>query len=136
MNLPPYDKIRSGEEMKQCYKKALQEIEGLRSSQQMDRVGNKMGRKKLHEKDELLKAAKRKLRDLTKKELAHENAKKASVYSGGATVAITMLYQAWHVVGFPGGRSWMAWWEHEAVYGAMCWGLTVILGFMLKAGKE
>ena len=136
MNLPTYDKIRSGEEMKQYYKQALQEIESLKQRAQLANGVTKMGAKQLQEKKELLNAAKRKLKELTKKEMAHENAKKATMYSGGATVAITMLYQAWHVVGFPGGRSWMVWWEHEAIYGAMCWALTVLLGVAFKAGKD
>tara|TARA_R110000824_G_scaffold81446_7_gene204770 strand:+ start:1450 stop:1806 length:357 start_codon:yes stop_codon:yes gene_type:complete len=118
--------------MKKFYEAALREVSVLRGQVKMERTGSKMIDKALNvEKTKSTRA----LKSLSEQELVSDQAKKATYYSGASTVAITMLYQAWDVVGFPGGRDWGIWWEHEAVYGAMVWGLTVAICWLYKQGK-
>ena len=82
------------------------------------------------------KVAKGQVVRLSKKQKATEEAKKAGYWSGAATIAITILYETWKVVGFPGGREWMHWWNHEAVYGVMVWVSTCTLGWFYRAGHK
>ena len=82
------------------------------------------------------KVASKQLVQVTKKQKATDEAKKAGYWSGAATIAITILYETWKVVGFPGGREWMEWWSHEAVYGVMVWCSTVTLGWFYRAGHK
>lgn len=44
-----------------------------------------------------------------------------------------MMYEAFKVVGFPGGRAWAEWWGHEAVYGAIVWAVTMSFGWAYRA---
>ena len=57
----------------------------------------------------------------------------AGYWSGAAAIAVTMMYEALKVVGFPGGRAWAEWWVHEAVYGAMVWTVTMSFGWAYRA---
>tara|TARA_Y100000310_G_scaffold117615_1_gene116360 strand:+ start:544 stop:864 length:321 start_codon:yes stop_codon:yes gene_type:complete len=82
------------------------------------------------------KAAQGQVVQLTKKQKALDEAKKAGYWSGAATIGVTILYETWKVVGFPGGHAWMGWWNHEAIYGVMVWCTTVTLGFFYKAGHS
>jgi len=79
------------------------------------------------------KAAKGKLVTLTKHQKAKDEANKAGYWSGAAAIAVTMMYEAFKVVGFPGGRAWSEWWGHEAVYGAIVWSVTMSFGWAYRA---
>ena len=39
--------------------------------------------------------------------MAKEEAKKAGYWSGAAAISVTILYEVWKIVGFPGGREWI-----------------------------
>ncbi len=62
--------------------------------------------------------------------------KKAGYWSGAATISVTILYEMWKVVGFPGGYRWADFWAHEAVYGVMVWCSTMILGILYRAAHK
>ena len=79
------------------------------------------------------KAAKGQLVTLTKQQKARDEANKAGYWSGAAAIAVTMMYEAFKVVGFPGGRAWAEWWGHEAVYGAIVWSVTMGFGWAYRA---
>ena len=79
------------------------------------------------------KAAKGQLVTLTKQQKARDEANKAGYWSGAAAIAVTMMYEAFKVVGFPGGRAWAEWWAHEAVYGAIVWTVTMGFGWAYRA---
>ena len=79
------------------------------------------------------KAARGELVTLTKQQKARDEANKAGYWSGAAAIAVTMMYEAFKVVGFPGGRAWAEWWGHEAVYGAIVWSVTMGFGWAYRA---
>ena len=65
-----------------------------------------------------------------------DEAKKAGYWSGAATISVTILYEMWKVVGFPGGYRWADFWAHEAVYGVMVWCSTMVLGILYRAAHK
>ena len=82
------------------------------------------------------KVAKGQLVQVTKKQKALDEAKKAGYWSGAATIGVTILYETWKVTGFPGGGKWMDWWNHEAIYGVMVWVSTCTLAFFYRAAHD
>ena len=133
MIYPTYNKIRSTGEMKECYEKALKEITSLRDMQRTERAASRENRQEALESRRQVKRLNRDLLTMTAKEKAAEEASKCGYWSGAATVCVTMLYEAWRIVGFPGGRAWAAWWEHEALYGAICFITTMTFASFHKA---
>jgi len=79
------------------------------------------------------KAARGELVTLTKQQKAKDEANKAGYWSGAAAISVTIAYEAFKVVGFPGGRAWAEWWGHEAVYGAIVWSVTMGFGWAYRA---
>ena len=133
---PPANKIASPTELKEKYEKARNEIS---SYKQMANIANISARdlaKDKHKYKKEAKVASRQLVQLSKKQKATDEAKKAGYWSGAATIVITILYETWKVIGFPGGHAWMEWWNHEAVYGVMVWCSTVTLGWFYRAGHK
>ena len=133
---PPWERIASPTELREKYESARNEIKNYK---QMANMANVTSRELAKDKYKYIKEAKvanGQVVRLSKKQKATEEAKKAGYWSGAATIAITILYETWKVVGFPGGREWMAWWEHEAVYGVMVWVSTCTLGWFYRAGHK
>ena len=79
------------------------------------------------------KAARGKLVTLSKHQKAKDEANKAGYWSGAAAITVTIFYEAFKVVGFPGGRAWSEWWGHEAVYGVIVWTVTMGFGWAYRA---
>ena len=135
-NYPPYNKIRTTSEMKEYYEKARKEIENYKTSAKIANVSAKQSAKDAR----ALKAENKQLgKDvvtLTKNQKAVDEAKKAGYWSGAAAIAVTILYEIWKVVGFPGGREWLEFWQHEAVYGVIMWISTVLFGILYKDVKN
>tara|TARA_Y100000004_G_scaffold29507_1_gene30461 strand:- start:584 stop:997 length:414 start_codon:yes stop_codon:yes gene_type:complete len=130
--LPP-ERIASPDQLRDSYRKALEEIKTLRKAAHNERVASRQNRKEALEGRQTVKKLNKDIVTLTKREKAAEEASKCGYWSGGATVCVTMLYEAWRVVGFPGGGAWRAWWEHEALYGAICWIVTMTFASFHKA---
>ena len=133
---PPYNSIASTSDMKKHYESARKEIINYKK---MATAANSTSRglaKDKHKYKKEAKVAKGQLVQVTKKQKALDEAKKAGYWSGAATIGVTILYETWKVVGFPGGRAWMGWWEHEAIYGVMVWCSTVTLGWAYKASHS
>ena len=133
---PPWERIASPTELKEKYTSARNEIINYKKMAHIANVTSKELAKDKRKYKAEAKEAKGKVVRLSKKQKATEEAKKAGYWSGAATIAITILYETWKVVGFPGGREWMGWWEHEAVYGVMGWTSTCILGWFYRAGHK
>ena len=129
---PPYERISSTGELKQCYENARKEIISYQEAAKRERKLSRELAKDKHELQRDAKATKRKLVTLTEKQKAKDEATKCASWSGAATIAITLLYQAWHIVGFPGGYKWMVWWEHEAVYGVLVWCSTALFAYVYR----
>lgn len=132
-NYPPSNEIASPTEMRKLYDEAVKEIKSYKKSAQIASAGARMVSKENQELKKETKVAARQVLTLTKKQKATSEAKKAGYWSGAATIGVTILYETWKVVGFPGGHQWLEWWEHEAVYGVMIWLATCTLGWFYRA---
>ena len=133
---PPWERIASPTELKEKYTSARNEIINYKKSAQIANAGAKALAKDKRKYQAEAKVAKGQVVKLSKKQKATDEAKKAGYWSGAATIAITILYETWKVVGFPGGREWMEWWNHEAVYGLMVWISTCTLGWFYRVGHK
>ena len=133
---PPWERIASPTELREKYESARNEIKNYKQMANMANVTSRELAKDKRKYKAEAKEAKGKVVRLSKKQKATEEAKKAGYWSGAATIAITILYETWKVIGFPGGREWMDWWNHEAVYGVMVWCSTVTLGWFYRAGHK
>ena len=135
MNYPPPERISSPTELRETYRKAIEEIASLRKAARNQRAASSENRKEVLESRRQVKRLNKDLLTMTAKEKAQEEASKCGYWSGGATVFVTMLYETWRIVGFPGGREWAAWWEHEALYGSICWITTMTFASFYKASQ-
>ena len=133
---PPWERIASPTELKEKYTSARNEIINYKKSAQIANAGAKALAKDKRKYQAEAKVAKGQVVKLSKKQKATDEAKKAGYWSGAATIAITILYETWKVVGFPGGREWREWWKHEAVYGVMVWISTCTLGWFYRVGHK
>ena len=133
---PPWERIASPTDLRKKYESARSEIINYKKSAQLANQGTKIIAKDREKYKKEAKVAKGQVVRLSKKQKATEEAKKAGYWSGASTIAITILYETWKVVGFPGGREWMGWWEHEAIYGVMVWISTCTLGWFYRAGHK
>ena len=133
---PPWERIASPTELREKYESARNEIKNYKQMANMANVTSRELAKDKRKYKAEAKVAKGQVVRLSKKQKATEEAKKACYWSGAATIAITILYETWKVVGFPGGREWMDWWNHEAVYGVMVWVSTCTLGWFYRAGHK
>ena len=136
MNYPPPNKIRSTTELRELYEKARNEINGYKTTAKVANASAKLSA----QDNRSLKAENKQLgKDvvtLTKNQMAKEEAKKAGYWSGAAAISVTILYEVWKVVGFPGGREWIEFWQHEAVYGVIMWISTMLFGVLYKDVKN
>ena len=133
---PPWERIASPTELREKYESARNEINNYKQMANMANVTSRELAKDKRKYKAEAKVAKGQVVRLSKKQKATEEAKKAGYWSGAATIAITILYETWKVVGFPGGREWMDWWNHEADYGVMVWVSTCTLGWFYRAGHK
>lgn len=134
-NYPPYNKIRSSGEMKEWYEKARKEIADYKNTAKLANASARDSARDARKYKTEAKVANRNVLTLTKRQKASEEANKSTMWSGAAAISVTILYETWKIVGFPGGKEWIEWWNHEAVYGVMMWFGTVIFAQMYKASK-
>ena len=121
------------DEKRRHYEEMRSELANYRESARSANITSRQYRKKAEEATTEKKVADKKLLHLTKKHKATEEGKKAGYWSGAAAISVTILYEAWKVVGFPGGRQWMNFWNHEAVYGVLMWFTTLMFGWFYRA---
>tara|TARA_R110002110_G_scaffold67059_3_gene183233 strand:+ start:132 stop:554 length:423 start_codon:yes stop_codon:yes gene_type:complete len=130
---PPSNEIASVSQQRELYDKAVAEINDYKRTAHIANAGSKMIAQDKEKYKKEAKIANKQVLTLTKKQQATSAAKKAGAWSGAATIGITILYETWKVVGFPGGNQWMDWWNHEAVYGIMVWVTTCTMGWLYRA---
>ena len=133
---PPWGSIASRTDLKKYYESMREEIAGYKQSAQNSDITAKKYRQKADESSKENKTINKRLLTLSKKQKAVGEAKKAGYWSGAAAISITILYETWKVIGFPGGGRWMEWWNHEAVFGVMMWLATCAFGWLYKASHE
>ena len=132
---PPWDRVASHGDKRKYYEAMREEIAGHRQAAKNSNIMARQYRIKAEEATEDKKASDKNLLHLTEKQKILEETKKAGVWSGAAAISITILYETWKIVGFPGGYRWRGWWEHEAVYGVLMWAATITFGWFYKATK-
>ena len=130
---PPWEKIPSRTDLKKYYEAMREEISGYKQSAQNSDITAKKYRQKADESSKENKTINKKILTLSKKQKALDEAKKAGYWSGAAAISVTILYETWKVIGFPGGGRWIEWWNHEAVFGVMMWFATCVFGWFYKA---
>ena len=135
-NYPPYNKIRSTSEMKEWYERARKEINNYKSTARVATASAKESATQARSLKAENKQLGKDVVTLTKNQKAADEAKKAGYWSGAAAIAVTILYEVWKIVGFPGGREWIEFWQHEAVYGVIMWLSTVLFGILYKDVKN
>ena len=121
------------DEKRRHYEEMRSELASYRESARSANIVSRQYRKKAEEATTEKKVAEKKLLHLTKKQKAIEEGKKAGYWSGAAAISVTILYEIWKVAGFPGGRQWMNFWNHEAVYGVLMWFATLMFGWFYRA---
>ena len=121
------------DEKRRHYEEMRSELAIYRESARSAHIVSRQYRKKAEEAPTEKKVADKKLLHLTKKQKAIEEGKKAGYWSGAAAISVTILYEVWKVAGFPGGRQWMNFWNHEAVYGVLMWFTTLMFGWFYRA---
>ena len=133
---PPASQIAAPSELREAYERARAEIANYKAAANAANVtARDLAKAKNKYKSEATIAS-RQLLQISKKKKASDEAKKAGYWSGAATIGVTILYESWKVVGFPGGNRWLAWWSHEAVFGVMVWCSTMVLGVLYRAAHK
>ena len=134
-NYPPWERVPSRDDAREYYEAMREEINNYKESAKSNRIMAKKYRDKADEATKENKTINRRLLTLSKKQKALDEAKKAGYWSGAAAISVTILYETWKVIGFPGGGRWMDWWNHEAVFGVMMWFSTCMFGWFYKASR-
>ena len=132
---PEWGRIASRTELKNYYDAMREEISNHKEAAKSDRIIARKMRVKAEEATKENKTINKRLLTLSKKQKALDEAKKAGYWSGAAAISVTILYETWKVIGFPGGSRWMDWWNHEAVFGVMMWFATCMFGWFYKAAN-
>ena len=134
-NYPPWERVPSRDDTREYYEAMREEINNYKESAKSNRIMAKKYRDKADEATKENKTINKRLLTLSKKQKALDEAKKAGYWSGAAAISVTILYETWKVIGFPGGGRWMDWWNHEAVFGVMMWLATCMFGWFYKAAN-
>ena len=128
--------VASFGDLRECYDKLVKQSEEANRELRDIRALHRGDRKELTDSRTKVKKAEKIVFTLTKKQQATAEAKKAGLWSGAAAVSVTVLYETWKVVGFPGGYKWMDWWNHEAVFGIMMWVSTYIFATIYRVSHD
>ena len=124
--------VASFGDLRGYYDRLIKQQDEIHKELRMTRAGHRGDRKDLEETRTEVKKVKKIVFTLTKKQKAAEQAVMSGLWSGAAAVAVTVLYETWKVIGFPGGHKWMEWWNHEAVFGIMMWVSTYVFATAYK----
>ena len=132
---PPRDpsSVGSFAELRGHYKTLIAQLDECHRQRRAIESVSKANRKDLLASRGEAKAARGQLVTLSKQQKARDEANKAGYWSGAAAITVTIFYEAFKVVGFPGGRAWAEWWGHEAVYGVIVWTMTMTFGWAYRA---
>ena len=124
--------VASFGELRGHYDVLVAQLDETSAALRLARTSHRGDRKELEANITKTAAAEEIAVTLTKKQQAADSAKSAGLWSGVAGVAVTLLFETWKVIGFPGGYRWMAWWQHEAVFGILMWISTYVFATAYK----
>ena len=128
--------VASFGDLRGYYDRLIKQQDEIHKELRMSRAGHRGDRKDLEETRTEVKKVKKIVFTLTKKQKAAEQAVMSGLWSGAAAVAVTVLYETWKAIGFPGGHKWMEWWNHEAVFGIMMWVSTYLFATAYKLSHD
>ena len=133
---PPASQIAAPSELREKYEQARAELTNYKNAAHNANVTARDLAKDAHKYKSEATIASRQLLQISKRQKASDEAKKAGYWSGAATIGVTILYESWKVGGFPGGNRWAAFWAHEAVYGTLVFCSTMVLGILYRAAHK
>ena len=104
----------------------LQECKRIRGAEKSTLRASRKAELELREEKKVLTS---KVALISKKAAAAKSFRETSGWSAGAISCVTLLWAAFGHYGYP-GPTWF--WEHEIVYGAICWVATTIFAWAAK----
>tara|TARA_R100000353_G_scaffold140575_1_gene100176 strand:+ start:344 stop:763 length:420 start_codon:yes stop_codon:yes gene_type:complete len=137
MNYPPPERISSPTELRETYRKAIEEIASLRKTARNQRAASSENRKEVLEGRKQVKKLNKDILTMTKKEKAAEEASKCGYWSGAAVAFTSILYMIWDRVGYPYEQSKFGaeFWSSEPVFGVISWVITMTFASFYKAAQ-
>ena len=133
---PPASKIPSPTEVRRLYDELRKEVASYKEAADLANSGATIVARERNRYKEKAKASSEHVLTLTKQQKSSDEANKSTMWSGAAAISVTILYETWKVVGFPGGYQWMDWWNHEAIFAVIMWTATVVFAQLHKAVND
>ena len=133
---PPASKIPSPTEVRRLYDELRKEVASYKEAADLANSGASIAARERNKYKQEAKVSATHVLTLTKKQKSSDEANKSTMWSGAAAIAVTILYETWKVVGFPGGYKWLDWWNHEAIFGVMMWTATIFFAQLHKAVND
>ena len=133
---PPSHKIASPSEIRRLYDELRSEVDSYREAANRANSGAQAAARDRNKYKQEAKVSSAHVLTLTKQQKSSDEANKSTMWSGAAAISITILYETWKVVGFPGGRQWMEWWNHEAIFAVMMWTATIFFAQLHKVVND
>ena len=127
-------------EVKEEYTRCLKALKECQQERKLAFSVGSADRKELQVRRKEVKATQKEVAELiTKEEIAKKESKQTTIATTTAGTLMIILYQIWEIShGWPGGARWQGFWQHEAVSGAVMWGITmaiVIFRRIYEGGK-
>jgi len=129
---PPKDPATVGSfaELRGHYKQLWVELDDCRKMKGATNEALGYRTRESRETQAEVKTLRRNMVRMTKKEHANEKLKSCGAWSGGAIGCVTLLWTAFAEYGYPGPK-WL--FEHDFVYGSVCWFTTLLFGWAAKS---
>ena len=103
---PPSHKIASPSEIRRLYDELRSEVDSYREAANRANSGAQAAARDRNKYKEEAKVSSAHVLTLTKQQKSSDEANKSTMWSGAAAISVTILYETWKVVGFPGGYQW------------------------------
>ena len=133
---PPSNKIASPSEIRRLYDELRSEVDSYREAANRANSGAQAAARDRNKYKQEAKVAATHVLTLTKQQKSSDEANKSTMWSGAAAISVTILYETWKVVGFPGGYQWMEWWNHEAIFAVLMWTATIFFAQLHKVVND
>ena len=133
---PPSHKIASPSEIRRLYDELRSEVDSYREAANRANSGAQAAARDRNKYKEEAKVSSAHVLTLTKQQKSSDEANKSTMWSGAAAISVTILYETWKVVGFPGGYKWLDWWNHEAIFAVLMWTATIFFAQLHKVVND
>jgi hypothetical protein len=133
---PPASKIPSPTEVRRLYDELRKEVASYKETASIANSGASIAARDRNKYKQEAKVAATHVLTLTKQQKSSDEANKSTMWSGAAAISVTILYETWKVVGFPGGYQWMEWWNHEAIFAVLMWTATIFFAQLHKVVND